>query len=50
MIGMRVRDHGAIHGMPWIDVEIASRAIESVFSELEQRDQNLSIRKALHWL
>ena len=34
MVGMRVRDHGAIHRKPRIDVEIAVRAIESVARNL----------------
>jgi hypothetical protein len=32
---MRVRDDGAIHRPPWIDVEVARRAVESAVSQFE---------------
>jgi hypothetical protein len=46
---MRVRDHRAIHREPWIYIEIAAGAIDSVARNFEERFQNLSIRSALHW-
>ena len=29
MIGMGMRDHGAMHRPPWVDVEVAGRAIQA---------------------
>jgi hypothetical protein len=40
MVGMRVRDDGALNWLPRIDEEIACRAVQAVICELEQSVHN----------
>jgi hypothetical protein len=45
---MRVRDDGAIHRPPRIDVEIARRAVEAVVGEFED-DFSIGYGPAIQW-
>lgn len=36
MVGMRMRDDGTRHRLPWIDVKIALSTIKSPFREADQ--------------
>jgi hypothetical protein len=46
VIGMRVRDHGTLDWLPWIDIEVAWRAVQA----LRARDNEIrDIGSGIQW-